>query len=79
MCFKNIFIFGFIIWCRKRDDYKSLWRISVFGLMIIFVIALSFILVVLIFVWVSIFGFICVVIVIVIGLFVYVFWAKRSR
>lgn len=26
MCFKNTLTFGSIIWCRKRDDYKPLWR-----------------------------------------------------
>lgn len=30
MCFKNTLTFGSIIWCRKRDDYKPLWRTPAF-------------------------------------------------
>lgn len=31
--FQNTLTFGSIIWCRKRDDYKPLWRTPAFGLM----------------------------------------------
>lgn len=39
MCFKNTLTFGSIIWCRKRDDYKPLWRTPAFGLMTTLAIA----------------------------------------
>lgn len=45
MCFKNTLTFGSIIWCRKRDDYKPLWRTPAFGLMTTLAIASSLILV----------------------------------
>ncbi|XPE67312.1 hypothetical protein ACNKHR_15345 [Shigella flexneri] len=45
MCFKNTLTFGSIIWCRKRDYYKPLWRTPAFGLMTTLAIASSLILV----------------------------------
>lgn len=68
-----------IIWCRKRDDYKPLWRTPAFGLMTTLAIASSLILVASTFVWAPIPGLICAVIVIATGLPAYAFWAKRSR
>lgn len=79
MCFKNTLTFGSIIWCRKRDDYKPLWRTPAFGLMTTLAIASSLILVASTFVWAPIPGLICAVIVIATGLPAYAFWAKRSR
>ena len=81
MCFKNTLTFGSIIWCRKRDDYKPLWRTPAFGLMTTLAIASSLILVASTFVWHLIPGLICIcaVIVIATGLPAYAFWAKRSR
>lgn len=79
MCFKNTLTFGSIIWCRKRDDYKPLWRTPAFGLMTTLAIASSLILVASTFVWAPIPGLICAVIVIATSLPAYAFWAKRSR
>ncbi|HHY7781074.1 TPA: amino acid permease [Escherichia coli] len=79
MCFKNTLTFGSIIWCRKRDDYKPLWRTPAFGLMTTLAIASSLILVASTFVWAPIPGLICAVIVIATGLPAYAFWAKRSH
>ncbi|OMI45121.1 fructoselysine transporter [Escherichia coli N37058PS] len=79
MCFKNTLTFGSIIWCRKRDDYKPLWRTPAFGLMTTLAIASSLILVASTFVWAPIPGLICAVIVIATGLPAYAFWAKRCR
>ncbi|MGU0016781.1 hypothetical protein ACVXG9_23185 [Escherichia coli] len=56
MCFKNTLTFGSIIWCRKRDDYKPLWRTPAFGLMTTLAIASSLILVASTFVWAPIPG-----------------------
>ena len=78
-CVSKYLTFGSIIWCRKRDDYKPLWRTPAFGLMTTLAIASSLILVASTFVWAPIPGLICAVIVIATGLPAYAFWAKRSR
>ena len=79
MCFKNTLTFGSIIWCRKRDDYKPLWRTPLFGLMTFLAICSSLILVASTFVWAPIPGLICALIVIATGLPAYAFWKKRNR
>ena len=79
MCFKNTLTFGSIIWCRKRDDYKPLWRTPLFGLMTFLAICSSLILVASTFVWAPIPGLICALIVIATGLPAYAFWEKRNR
>ena len=79
MCFKNTLTFGSIIWCRKREDYKPLWRTPAFGLMTFAAIASSLILVASTFVWAPVPGLICALIVIATGLPAYAFWEKRNR
>ena len=79
MCFKNTLTFASIIWCRKREDYKPLWRIPAFGLMTFAAIASSLILVASTFVWAPVPGLVCALIVIATGLPAYAFWEKRNR
>jgi len=79
MCFKNTLTFGSIIWCRKRDDYKPLWRTPLFGLMTFLAICSSLILVASTFVWAPIPGLVCALIVIATGLPAYAFWERRNR
>ncbi|MGK9174267.1 amino acid permease [Yokenella regensburgei] len=79
MCFKNTLTFGSIIWCRKRDDYKPLWRTPMFGLMTFLAICSSLILVASTFVWAPIPGLVCALIVIATGLPAYAFWERRNR
>lgn len=79
MCFKNTLTFASIIWCRKREDYKPLWRTPAFGLMTFAAIASSLILVASTFVWAPVPGLVCALIVIATGLPAYAFWEKRNR
>lgn len=76
---KNILTFGSVIWNRKNEDYKPIYRMPVWWLTTFIAIASCMILVVSTFQWAPIPGLIAALIVVATGLPAYFFWEKQNK